>query len=462
MMEVKEMSEKDRKKPKFDSDEKLELAQRIAKQSEKIGRRYEAIGDAFIRLLKWFSDWFDRILFNPRHGRLVAFGLAVLIFLAFNTDESSTAASLKSSKELQDVPVVLTYNREMYEVSGFDEAVNIGIIGDYTDVSMLDAQDDYVVELDLSGLSEGVHRVSYKAKGFPSRVKTYIEPANAEVHIKKKETKTVELSYEFINIDQLDPRYVLGEPELETKDVSIKASQDTLEEVAFVKALIDVSGQSSKFVTEAQLVAYDQEGKPFEDVDIVPSKISVTVDITSPNKTVPIKPVFEGEIPDNKAIKSVTMDHEAITIYAPQSVLDSIDEISVPIPAASLTDDTKVAYNINLPSGVRHGTVNKVNMDIKLAKGVKKVFDKVPINWRYNVNGYKMSPVNKDDVYTSLEVFGTKENLEEFNIDSVWVYIDMRDVELGENQEGKLYIESNSPLLRIKSKKESIVFDVIE
>lgn len=450
------------KKPKFDSDEKLELAQRIAKQSDKIGKRYEAFGNAILRLLKWFSDWFDRILFNPRHGKFVAFGLSVLIFFAFNSETGTTTASLKSSRELSDVPVVLIYNKEMYEVSGYKDSVDIGLIGDYADVSMIDAQSDYVVELDLGGLSEGVHRVPYKAKGFSSRIKTFIEPATAEVSIKKKETKTVSLSYDYINLDQLDARYVLGEPELATRDVSIKASKDTLSEVAFVKALIDVSGQTETFTTDASLIAYDQEGVPLKNVDIIPKKVSATVSISSPNKTVEIKPVFEGEIPDGKAIKSVSMDHEAITIYAPQSVLDNIDEILVPITAASLNGDTKSVYNISLPSGVRHGTVSKVNMDIKLGQGEKKVFEKVPINWRYNVNGYKMSPNNKDDVYTTLEVFGTKENLEDFNIDSVWVYIDMRDVEVGDKQEGKLYIESNSPLLDIKSTKESIVFDVIE
>lgn len=458
------MKEKNPKKntPQFNSEEKLELAQRIAKQSEKISRRYAAIGNAFLRIIRWLSDWFDRILFNPRHSKFVAFALSGLIFLALNTNNASTSATLKNSKELKDVNVVLVYNEEMYEISGYDEKVNIGVIGDYSDISMISDTSDYSVELDLGGLSEGVHRVPYKAVGFSSRIKTYIEPATAEITIRKKETKTVQLSYDFINLDKLEPKYVLSEPEFESKDVSIKASKETLSEVAFVKALIDVSNQTSKFTTEAELVAYNQQGDKLEGVDIIPKKVNATVNITSPHKTVAIRPMFEGEVPNKKAIKSVTMDHEAITIYAPQSVLDSIDEVVVPIPASSLTGDTKSVHNISLPSGVRHGTVSKVNMEVKLADGISKKFDKVPINWRYNVNGYKMSPVNKDDVYTSIEVFGTEENLKDFTVDNVWVYIDMRNVEVGDNQEGKLYIESSSPLLDIRSSKESIIFNVIE
>lgn len=463
-MEVRAMKEKNPKnlKSKFDSEEKLELAQRIAKQSEKLGRRYAAVGNGFLRVLRWLSDWFDKILFNPSHTKFVAFAIAGLIFLALNVTDGTSAATLKNSKELADVQVGLVYNEEMYEVTGFDELVNIGVIGDYSDISLITDSSEYSVELDLSGVSEGVHRVPYTAVGFTSRIKTYIEPATAEVTIRKKETKTVQLSHEFINLDKLESKYVLGEPVFESKDVSIKASKETLSEVAFVKALIDVSNQSSDFSTEADLAAYNQQGQKLENVDIIPKKVNVDVKISSPHKTVAIKPIFEGVVPNNKAIKSVTMDHEAITIYAPQTVLDSIDEVIVPIPAASLTEDIKSVQNITLPSGVRHGTVSKVNMEIKLGEGEKKIFTEVPINWRYNVNGYKMAPVNKEDVYTDIEVFGTAENLKNFTIDNVWIYIDMRNVEVGEDQEGKLYIESSSPLLDIKSSKESIRFNVIE
>ncbi|CAM3618942.1 YbbR-like domain-containing protein [Erysipelothrix urinaevulpis] len=448
--------------PKFNSEEKLELAQRIARQSEKFSRRTEAIGNGFFRILRWLSDSFDKILFNPRHSKFVAFALSGLIFLALNANDAGATATLKNSKELKDVNVSLVYNEEMYEISGYDEKVNIGVIGDYSDISMVSDVSDYSVELDLGGLTEGTHRVPYKAIGFSSRIKTYIEPATAEITIRKKETKTVQLSYDFINLDKLDPKYVLGEPEFESRDVSIKASKETLSNVAFVKALIDVSGQTEEFTTEAELVAYNQQGEKIESVDIIPKKAKVKVGVSSPHKTVPVRPIFEGEVPNNKAIKEVKMDHEAITIYAPQSVLDSIDEVVVPIPAASLTDDTKTVQNVSLPSGVRFGTVSKVNMEIKLGKGISKKFDKVPINWRYNVNGYKMSPVNKDDVYTSIEVFGTEENVKKFTVDNVWVYIDMRNVEVGDNQEGKLYIESSTPYLDIKSSKESIIFNVIE
>ena len=154
-----------------------------------------------------------------------------------------------------------------------------------------------------------------------------------------------------------------------------------------------------------------------------------------------------------------------MTIYAQQSVLDSIEEIKVPIQASGLTKDTKLVHNISLPSGVRHGTVSKVNFDIKLGEGETKKFDDIPILFVHNVNQLKISPGTSGDqktaTTTSLEVFGTKENIEKFKPENVKVYIDMRDIEPGDNQEVKLYVEYNDPtssLYTVKSTKETAVF----
>ncbi|UPU40188.1 hypothetical protein MX850_06045 [Erysipelothrix sp. Poltava] len=152
---------KDKKNKKFDSEDKLELAQIIAERSEKITNLTESIGDAFLRVLRWLSAWFDRILFNPRHAKLVAFAVALLIYFAFNVS-ASTPSPVNQARQIPDVPVVVKYNSEMYEVVDFDEKVDVIVFGDYSDISMVNPQNDLKVELDLSGLAEGTHQVNYK------------------------------------------------------------------------------------------------------------------------------------------------------------------------------------------------------------------------------------------------------------------------------------------------------------
>ena len=453
-----------KKNKKHDVDDKLELVQLIAEKSERLSKRYEAVGETIGKFFKSVSTVFDRVLFDPKHALFVSFGITLLVFLAFNQGGSSVVSS--SSHEIKDVKVNINYNSEIFEVSGYDEFVDLTLVGNYSDLSMVNPQGEFIVELDLRGYSEGVHQVKYKVNNISNRLRTHINPGTATVTISTKEAKIVQLSHDFINLDKLGSQYVLGEPELSQRDVTIRASKASLEEVAFVRALIDVANKTESFETDAKVVAYNAKGEMLNNVDIIPSTVNVKVDISSPNKTVPIKPVFEGVIPDNKAVSTLAMNHEAMTIYGPQSVLDKIDEIVFPIKASDITGDASFVQNIVLPSGVRHGTVSKVSVDLKLAEGVTKTF-KVPINYLYNVNHLSVALTDKEEPFTEIEVFGTEANLAEdvFLLNRVLVYIDLRNAEVGNSQAFTLfadYVDPKSYFYRIKPVGETVLFNIIK
>ncbi len=447
------MSKKDKKR----TEDKLEIAERIARQTEKISAVTDSIGKVLKQAFRWFSAWFDRIVFNPKYARIVAFSFAILVYLTFSTERQDSVVQAKS---LSNVTVNAIYNREMYEVIGIEETVGVDIIGDYSDIIVVEPE-EITAELDLRTLGEGTHQVDYVPVGVSSRVKATVVPASAKVTIRIKETKTMALSYEFINQDKLADQYVLGNVSLDTRDVTISASKETLNEIAFVKALIDVGGKTMTFDQEAIIVAYNQKGERLQNADVIPRVVKATVEVSSPNKTVPIYARFEGEIPNKQAVDSITMDHEAITIYGQQSVLDAIDEIVVTIPATSLSSG-KLTHNITLPAGVKHGSVSKVSIDVKLADMVEKVYEDVEIVYRSNIHGYKIKASSEADFTTSLTVRGTQTNIDKFDPSDVIVYVNMRDIVIGNKQELKLYLDEQLPLLNIKTNKESIIVDIIE
>ncbi len=454
------------KKPKDHNEveDKVELAQLIADKSKRLSKRYEAVGSHIERFFKWLSAIFDRVLFDPKHGLFVSFAITLLVFLAFNQGGASVTNA--RSHEIDKVKVNVNYNSEIFEVSGYDEFVSLTLVGDYSDISMVNPQGDFTVELDLRGYGRGTHQVKYKVNSISNRLRAHINPGTATVTIATKEAKVVQLSHDFINLDKLGSQYVLGDPKLSQRDVTIRASKQGLEEVAFVRALIDVAGKTESFTSEASVVAYNAIGEMLNNVDIIPSTVDVEVEISSPNKTVPIKPVFEGVLPDNQAVSTLSMNHEAMTIYGPQSVLDKIDEIVFPIKASEVADDISFVQNIVLPSGVRHGTVSKVSVDIKLDQGTSKSF-KVPINYLYNVNHLSVALTDKEEPFTTIEVFGTEENLadDKFLLDRALVYIDLRNAEVGDAQKFTLfvdYVDPKSYLYRIKTDDESVLFNIIK
>ena len=429
-----------------DSETKLELANKIARQSKKVVNTYASIEESLLKVVHWLSSWIDRILFNPRYGKIVALALAVLLYLTVNFTGTSLSNNMQSSLELPSVPVTINYNADMFEISGLPTEVQAYVMGEMSDVQLTRTQKNYSVVADLSGLTEGTYQVKLQPKDFSERVNVKLEPSSAMVTIKKKITTQFDLSYDYINTDKLDSIYILSDPEFETTKVNVRAASDTLDSIAFVKALIDVSGKTEDFEQDAILVAYDQTGTPVK-ADIVPNTVKTKVKVSSPSKDVPVSVELQGEMPEGKAIEEIIFDHSSVKIYAQQSVLDKLDKVTVQLDATKLTSDTKMYQTISLPTGVRQINPARVNMDIRLGDVVSRTIDNVSINVINNTNRYSI--VTKDDqIAVSVTVYGTQANVDKINASDIYVYFDMKDIAPGEqevalqvNQENSVYVK---------------------
>ncbi len=404
---------------------KTELANRIASQSKRMDRTYQTVSNGLIRIFRWFSTLLDKTLFNPRYTRLVSLILAIILYLIvnYNTNSSLHTTTLQQARSLNSVTVTANYNSDIFELDGLPATADITITGDASSVTAAAASGGVVVA-DLEGLTEGTHEVKLEAQGFGSSVSVKIDPSNVILTLKKKTTRQFDVSYDFINRDKMDSIYSLGTPQFEYTKVNVRAAKDTLDSIAFIKALIDVSGQTADFTQEAKLVAYDANGQPVT-ADIVPSTVSVTVPVTSPNKTVPIEVEVTGEVPDGMAIASITTDQQSVTIYGSEAVLGQIDKVVVSLNASSITKDTTIMRPITLPSGVTSSSINQITMNVTLGEGVSKTIDGVNINYRNNVNNYKASAVEKTT--TSVIVFGTQENIDSITASDIDVYVDMQN-----------------------------------
>lgn len=424
---------------------KTELANRIAEQSRRMANTYQHIEDSFLRTVRWFSTFIDRILFNRKYGKLVALVLALIVYIVvnYNSVASLYTSSLRSTRSLEDVPVTARYNTDTFELSGLPSTADIHVTGDASNVISAVTGGGMIVA-DLEGLTEGSHEVKLTAEGFGDNVKVIIDPTTVNITLKKKTTQQFDLSWDFINRDKMENVYSVGTPVFEYTKVNVRASRDTLDSIAFVKALIDVTGMSADFEQDARLIAYDASGEPVR-ADIVPDTVHVSVAVTSPNKTVPIEVQVSGEVPDGKAIASVTTDQQTVTIYGTETVLAGIDKVVVTLNASTITKDSTILRPIVLPTGVNSSNINQITMNVTLGEGVTRTIENVPINYRNNVHNYKASqPENKTT--TTVTVFGTEENISSITADDINVYVDMKDAVPG-LQEFQLYVEQPANLL---------------
>lgn len=410
-----------------DSKEKLELAQAIAKNSQRVAKTYANMENAAVYVFRFLSSLFYKIFFNSKLSKLFALVLAIILYVAVNDDATSSLNITQSSK-IYDVPVNVVYNSEIYEISGIPDKVDVIISGDVSDLSLQKSQVNSKVTADLSGLAEGTYSIRLVPTNFISRVEVdVLENATVTVTIKKKVTEKFNISYEFINKKNMDSMYSLGEVTLDSTEILLRASQDTIDTISIVKALIDVSDVTKNFTQQCRIVAYDQQGA-LVDCDIIPETINASVVVNTLSKTVPIEIRLVGQIADGLAVEAISPDYSVVTLYAPTAVLDSISALYVDLDISSITKDTIISMALNLPSGVNKMDITKINMEITIGKVTTKVIENVPVKYiNYNTN-LKFAVVDEKDVTMNVIVSGTEKNINSIKAEDIDVCIDLANV----------------------------------
>lgn len=409
-----------------DPSKRVEEAKRIAKKNDETNV-FSGFEELFFRFFRWLSTLVDRIFFQTKNLALFALILAIALFAFVYISEGNFSTNLASSRTLQNVSVNARYNSESFEVSGLPTNCSVVLSGDAANVNNASTKAGYCL-LNLEGYTEGTHTVDLIASGYGDNVQTVTVPSQTQVVLKRKTTAQYDLGYDFINRNALDSKYILSTPTFENgqSKVNIRASQDTLNSIALVKALIDVSGQISDFTIDAPLVAYNNKGQQVN-AEIVPSSVKASVKISSPSKTVPIILNVTGEAPTGFSLDTVSLDHQTTAIYAPQDVLENIDEVKVNLDLSTITTDADIMQPIVIPSGVSASEITMVNIQLTLAESTSKEIENVPIVYKNNDNNLGASEV--DTTTVTVTVVGSSKNIEEITASDCIAYIDLKDSE---------------------------------
>lgn len=437
---------------------KVEQAKKIAsKSSSDVKTVYESLEEVILRLFRWVSSIIDRF-FSKKYAGLFALVLACLSYFTVTYD-SSNNTTLSSSKVLSNVSISSRYNSESFELSGVPSSCEIVLTGEAANVTNAASKKGYC-SIDLEGYTEGTHTIKMTATGFGDNVNAVVSPSEVTVTLKKKTTMQFDLSYDYINQNSLDSKYILSQPTfLSGSKINIRASQDTLNSISMVKALIDVANQTKDFEVEAPLVAYDKNGKVV-DAEIVPSTVTAAVKLSSPHKTVDIKLKPTGKVPEGLAIDTVSMDHQTTEIYASEAVLATINEVYVDFDLSTITGASETMMPVTLPANVKASDVTMVNVVVTLAEIDTRTIEGVKLQYRNNNNNLAVSSIDFDRV--DIEVVGSNSNIEDIVEESIVVYFDCKDLQPG-TYELPLYVEyEGNPYINLNLSKGVITITFVE
>lgn len=398
----------------------------------------------------------------------VSLFLAILIFILF--DQKRIIFNDTSAEVLKDQKVEAVYNEEAYVVEGLPEKVDITLMGSRSDLFIAKQSTASKVTVDLTGLKPGTHKVNIEYMRPNASVEYSVNPSVATVNVYSKVSESKTLTTDLLNQDSLDSKLVIDNVKPATEKVVIKGTDDenainSLKKVATVKALVDVSSlnnQDTGTVTlkDVPLKAYDKSGNIL-DVEIVPNKINVSVNISSPSKVVPIKVMPKGTITFGKAISTITTSESNVTIYGKQSVLDNIQYVPVNVDVSGLKTDREYKLELTKPSGIKSMSLNNVTVNLTLGTSSDKDIENVNIDVRNLNDKYSVQGLSQNDIKVTVNVKGVESVLKELTADDITAYINLKNYKPGE-YEVPVKVEGTDSRLQYLSKTKKVKIKVVE
>ncbi len=429
----------------------------ITKTIMKIGKKF---GGSNKSLETWLSRS-NTLLF-------VSLFLALLVFILF--DQKTLMFNDTSAEVLKDQKVEAIYNEEAYVVEGLPDKVDITLMGSRSDLFIAKQSTASKVTVDLTGLKPGTHKVNIEYMRPNDSVEYSVNPSVATVNVYPKVSESKTLTTDLLNQDSLDSKLVVDNVTPEVDKVVIKGAEDekainSLKKVATVKALVDVSSLNNQEVgtvtlKDVPLKAYDSNGNSL-DIEIVPSKIEVSVDLSSPSKTVPIRVIPKGDITFGKAISSISLSQSNVTVYGTQSVLDSLEYVPVEVDVDGLKDDREYKLELDKPKGVKSMSINNVTVGISLGTSTDKDISNVNIDVRNLNENYSVQGLSESDIQVTVNVKGVETVLNSLTAEDITAYIDLKDYKPGE-YEVEVQVEGTDSRVQYLSKTKKVKIRIVE
>ena len=393
------------------------------------------------------SDWFsgkggrfDKFINNPNTLIYISLICAFGIFLAI--DRKVLNLTETESIVLSNQKVLAEYNEEAFVVEGIPEAADIVLMGNKENLYLAEQLSDYhKLTLDLTGLSEGTHKVNIKYNNPIGDALAYkLDPSRVTVVVYPKVGETRTITTDVLNTDKLNSTLIVSNVELDRDEVIVKSYKEKLATVASVKAIVDVNALNAnaagKYTLDnVKLVAYDEKGTENTNIEIVPDTITATVTITSPSKVVPIKVVPVGEVASGSAIKTITPNVKNVTLYGDENTLENIKEIKVEIDVNGLTSDKTYQETIVKPNGVRSMSDTNITIKVSMDKETSKEFKDIPITFEnLDTTKYKALAANAESTKVDVTVKGVSSILNKLDPSKIRAYVDLSN--LGEGRTG--------------------------
>ncbi len=213
------------------------------------------------------------------------------------------------------------------------------------------SEKDIRATIDVANLTEGDYDLPVEAsfpKGFD-----LIKISPQTLHVKIEPYIEKQIEAEVIVTGSTVADSMIKNIAKSLDHITVLGAKSEVEKVARVIGYVGLTHNSEDFEMQVPLSAIDSDGREVRGVQVVPSAITVQVDLETgiTKKIVPIQ--VEITLPNGKEFDSIKIDPETIEIAGKEDILNSIDLIkTVPLTLPSVNDKFHGTLRLEIPNGV--------------------------------------------------------------------------------------------------------------
>lgn len=362
---------------------------------------------------------------------------AIVVFVLI--DRKSINLLSDEAEILSGQKVNVIYNEEAYVVDGVPSSVDITLIGRKSDLYLAKQIGEHEVVLDLSDYKPGTYKVKLQYNHSIDTVNYKLDPSTINVKISKKVSVEKDIEYDLLNEDKLNKKLSIKSVKLDRNSVYVRGSEETLNKIAKVKALIDLktanlTEKGTFTVDSIMLVAYASDGTIIENVETVPAKINASITVDSYYAELPVKVVTTGNLKNGYAISSLTSSVQKVSVYGDEEVIKNLKYIEASLSVDDLSENKTTAVTLTKPSGVRYMSETTTNVDIKLEQEISKEFEGIGIEHTNLANGYIAGIASGSDNTVTVIAKGVESVLNSFDQTKIIATVDLSGLTSGTHE----------------------------
>ena len=367
---------------------------------------------------KWLEN--DLVL------RIVSILLAIMLWLTV-TDHSFSSLSVKESMSIRDVTVQVKYDKEQFELTGHPSKVELQLYGDKR--ALENVPGTYRLFVDAQEVGEGEHRLPVQIEGLPFGVKGKVKPERVSVSLRQKVQKEMPVQADVIG--NVPDGLHINKPVVTPQRVLVRGTEEHLDQVKAVKAVVYLSGQTQTLKKVVRLQAYGEKGI-VQQVEISPGVVTVEVPISIPHKRVPLSIDVKEPPPQGYAVESLRASQDQVTVYGFREYIENLQYYIGPeLDLKNAKKDLKLSMSVPIREGAIKVEPKDIEIYVKMVSAKEMTLEDVPLTLTGREEKQKVDILSPSGGNLNITLSGAPKNLTGLNQSDIKAVIDVSGLSEG-------------------------------